>query len=56
MTNSKVIASAPWISAVGSGLLVVSLYTSGPTSDLACALALATLSACLGALITHYPK
>jgi hypothetical protein len=56
MKSSMVIAAAPWVSAVGSWLLVGAFCTSGTVSSLLCALALATLSVSLGALLTHFPR
>lgn len=56
MRNEEVIALAPYITTLGSTLLLASFYTSGWTSSALCHLALAVLSACLGALLTHYPS
>ncbi len=56
MTSSQVIYSVPWLSALGSWLLVGSLYSVGTLSDLLGVLALAALAGSLGALLTHYPR
>ncbi|MGM9480290.1 hypothetical protein ACS5PN_03760 [Roseateles sp. NT4] len=55
MTDSQVLAAAPWISALGSWLLVGSFYAVGPVAEVLCALSLVTLLTCLGALLTHCP-
>lgn len=56
MTNEDVIDIAPLISGFGSWLLLASMYASGTASTVLCVAATATLSACLGALLTHYPS
>ncbi|MCE4539649.1 hypothetical protein LXT12_20565 [Pelomonas sp. P7] len=56
MTDSQVLAAVPWVSALGSWLLVGSLYTSGPVAQALTALSLVLLLACLGALLTRFPR
>lgn len=55
MRSKDVIDRAPWVSAVGSMLLVASQYTSGSLSTFLGLVSLAICSASLGALITHFP-
>lgn len=55
MRSKAVIDRAPWVSGVGSTLLVASQYTSGSLSSFLGLASLVICSACLGALITHFP-
>lgn len=56
MRSKDVIALAPYAIGLGTSLFVASYWTSAPTSSALVLASVVICSACVGALLTHYPR
>jgi|GEM_PF-7096748 len=55
MRHTTVLYNAPWVIAIGVGLLAASFETQGQLSKALTLASLMMLSAVIGALLTHLP-